>query len=255
MGGLRDGKEYFSQHPDEAQVDAVGRPITAGDSYYFNPTAGRIALERAYFETALANGSEGICPEEPEYFARAGYEPAFKSAWQQSYKTPWLDPASNISARSGRPAYGAIGDKSDLPTAEPARRYPARGAPNGSAAQPASLCAFRESSARTTRLPASAVQDVVGQVWTGSARTPVRYVGLRQDHTFSLAYLEYSSLYNLIRGTGRRLWFVSDPLEDDPSRSPNDYKSHYELTVAASLLFPEVDLMKCCRGRSGSTVM
>jgi len=90
-----------------------------------------------------------------------------------------------------------------------------------------------------TSLPA--VQDVVGQVWTGSARTPVRYVGLRQDHTFSLAYLEYSSLYQLLRGTGRRLWFTSDPVEDDATRTPADYKIHYEQTVAASLLFPEVD--------------
>src|SRR5436309_11603788 len=96
---MSDGKDYFAQHPDEAQVDASGKPITAGDSFYFSPTAGRIAIERAYYEAALANGSEGICPEEPEYFARAGYEPAFKTAWQEAFKSPWLDPASSISAR------------------------------------------------------------------------------------------------------------------------------------------------------------
>jgi len=32
-----------------------------------------------------------------------------------------------------------------------------------------------------------------------------------------------------------------DPLEDDPGRSQTDYKSHYEQTLIAALLFPEVD--------------
>ena len=90
-----------------------------------------------------------------------------------------------------------------------------------------------------TSLPV--VEDVVGQVWTGTARTPVRYAGLRQEYTFSLAYLEYSSLYHLLRGTGKRLWFLADPVEDDPNRTMADYKSHYEQTLAASLLFPDVD--------------
>jgi hypothetical protein len=45
----------------------------------------------------------------------------------------------------------------------------------------------------------------------------------------------------LMRGRGTRLWFLADPLEDDPNRTFDDYKTHYEQTLVASLLFPEVD--------------
>jgi hypothetical protein len=242
MGGMRDGKEYLAQHPGEAQTDAAGHPITAGDSIYFTPTANRIAAERAYYETALANGSDGICPEEPEYFARAGYEPAFRAAWEQMLKSPWLDPAGSISARwqaSRLMAQLETDQVSQLlqPVADAhpaARRMVAIHSPLHYA-----LAGIVSPQYAITSLPA--VQDVIGQVWTGTARTPVRYIGLRQDWTSSLAYLEYSSLYQLLRGTGRRLWFLTDPLEDDPTRTPADYKSHYEQTLIASLLFPEVD--------------
>ncbi len=242
MGGMRDGKEYLAQHPGEAQTDASGKPITIGDSIYYSPTPGRIAAERAYYEAALANGSEGICPEEPEYFARAGYEPAFKLAWQQSLNRPWQDPASSISARWQAGQLMARMETSQiaqilqpLSDARPAaRRMVAIHSPLHYA-----MAGIVSPHYAITSLPA--VQDVVGQVWTGTARMPIRYVGLRQDYTFSLAYLEYSSLYHLMRGTGKRLWFLADPLEDDPNRTQADYKSHYEQTLIASLLFPDVD--------------
>jgi hypothetical protein len=242
MGGMRDGREYMAQHPGEAQTDAAGKPITIDNSVYYSPTPNRIAAERAYYETALANGSEGVCPEEPEYFARAGYEDAFKTAWQQLLKSPWRDPASSVSAgwQAGQlMAQLETNQISQLldPVASghPAvRRMVAIHSPLHYA-----LAGIVSPHYAITSLPV--VQDVIGQVWTGTARTPIRYVGLRQDWTPSLAYLEYSSLYQLMRGTGKRLWFLADPLEDDPNRTFADYKSHYEQTLVASLLFPDVD--------------
>ena len=242
MGGMRDGKTYLTQHPGEAQTDSAGNPITIGESIYYSPTPGRIAAERAYYETALANGSEGVCPEEPEYFARAGYEPAFRTAWQQTLKRPWQDPASSISARWQAGQLMAQMETNQIaqllqPVADArpaARRMVAIHSPLHYA-----LAGIVSPHYAITSLPA--VQDVIGQVWTGTARMPIRYVGLRKDWTFSLAYLEYSSLYHLMRGTGKRLWFLADPLEDDPNRTLADYKTHYEQTLAASLLFPEVD--------------
>src|SRR5579871_5974361 len=80
MGGSREGKAYADAHRDELQTDAAGNPlIIGGDSFYLDPTTNRNAIERAYYELALSRGSEGVCPEEPEYFASAGYEAAFKS--------------------------------------------------------------------------------------------------------------------------------------------------------------------------------
>jgi hypothetical protein len=85
------------------------------------------------------------------------------------------------------------------------------------------------------------LQALVGQVWTGTARSPCRYEGVTTERTFENGYLEYSSLYNLMRGTGKRLWFLMDPLEDNPDRSMDDYQTNYEKTLIASLMFPGVD--------------
>lgn len=85
------------------------------------------------------------------------------------------------------------------------------------------------------------LQEIIGQVWTGTARSACNYAGVSAERTFENAFLEYSSLYNLARGTGKRMWFLMDPLEDNPDRSMEDYNSNYIRTLVASLMFPEVD--------------
>lgn len=42
------------------------------------------------------------------------------------------------------------------------------------------------------------------------------------------------------RGSPGRLWFLHDPVEDDPSHSWEDYRTNWECTVVASLLWPDV---------------
>ena len=44
----------------------------------------------------------------------------------------------------------------------------------------------------------------------------------------------------MVRPTGRKVWFLADPVEDNPNRSWNDYKRNYECTLTASLFWPEV---------------
>ena len=242
MGGSRDGKEYADKNPGEIQTAQDGTKISIGQSYYFAPTVNRIALERDFYAKALANGSGGICPEEPEYWLRAGYEDAFKLAWQTEYKTAWQPPHNSIDNRTKTAKLMAtmqtkhIADLlSDAASRKPnARRLVALHSPLSYAQWSVISPQYR-----ITNL--SQVQEVIGQVWTGTARTPVRYAGIRTDMTFSNAYLEYSSLYQLLRGTGKKLWFLLDPLEDNLSLSPQDYKSHYEQTLIAALLFPDVD--------------
>lgn len=241
MGGARDGKEYADKNPGEVQTDANGNKIAIGQSYYLVPTANRIAVERDFYAKALANGSDGICPEEPEYWLRAGYEDAFKTAWQQQYKTPWQPPNSSVDARTKAAKLMAtmqtrhVGDLlSDAASRKPnARRMVALHSPLSYA-----QWSIVSPQYRITSLPQ--VQEVIGQVWTGTARTPARYAGIRTDRTFSVAYLEYSSLFQLLRGSGKKLWFLLDPLEDNLSLSAQDYKTHYEETLIAALMFPDV---------------
>jgi hypothetical protein len=61
------------------------------------------------------------------------------------------------------------------------------------------------------------------------------------ERTFEVGFLEYSSFYQLLRGLGKRLWFLHDPLEDRPNLPMEDYHRNYVRTVVASLMFPEVD--------------
>jgi hypothetical protein len=80
----------------------------------------------------------------------------------------------------------------------------------------------------------------IGQVWTGTARTANQYKGALKERTFETAFLEYGSLQNLVRSTGRRMFFLNDPVEDDPNHDWDDYQRNWESTLVASLLWPDV---------------
>jgi hypothetical protein len=85
------------------------------------------------------------------------------------------------------------------------------------------------------------VQEVIAEIWTGTARSPAPLAGEIAERTFEVGFLEYSSFYQLMRGLGKRLWFLHDPLEDRPNLPMEDYHRNYVRTVVASLMFPEVD--------------
>ena len=93
--------------------------------------------------------------------------------------------------------------------------------------------------------PQSSLLDVgcdgyIAQVWTGTARTPNFYEGVKKERTFETAFLEYGSMQNLARASGRRIWYLNDPIEDNANHSWHDYRTNWESTLVASLLQPEV---------------
>ena len=93
--------------------------------------------------------------------------------------------------------------------------------------------------------PESSLLDVgcdgyIAQVWTGTARTPNVYEGRLKERTFETAFLEYGAMQNLVRASGRRVWYLNDPIEDNPDHTWADYRTNWESTLTASLLQPEV---------------
>jgi hypothetical protein len=80
----------------------------------------------------------------------------------------------------------------------------------------------------------------IAQVWTGTARTPNVYEGVLRERTFETAFLEYGAMVASTRGSKGRLWFLHDPVEDDPGHSWEDYQTNWECTMVASLLWPDV---------------
>ena len=47
-------------------------------------------------------------------------------------------------------------------------------------------------------------------------------------------------MQNLVRSTGRTVWYLNDPVEDNPRHDWTDYRTNWESTLTASLLQPDV---------------
>ena len=47
-------------------------------------------------------------------------------------------------------------------------------------------------------------------------------------------------MQNLVRATGRQVWYLNDPIEDNPDHDWEDYRLNWESTLVASLLQPDV---------------
>jgi len=243
MYGFRTGNDYIKDHADEGQTRKDGVILTCGPgSYYMVPTESRIKAAVQYFTNAINGGAQAICPEEPEFFQQAGYSDSFKKAWQDYYHEPWQDQESSIEARwkseqlKAHMEYTMI--KSIMDAAEKQKPSVRRMVACHSAV---SYYAWGIIYPHYECMMLPNLQEIIGQVWTGTARSANRYEGKVEERTFETAYLEYSSLANLVRNTGKKMWFLMDPLEDNPDRSMEDYHSNYEKTLVASLLFPSVD--------------
>ncbi len=243
MYGFRAGPNYVAEHEDEVQTSASGELLQCGPgSYYMVPTKNRIDVALDYFRTAIQNGTSAVCPEEPEFWANAGYSNAFKREWKDFYNEEWVDPSSSVLARWKSENLKAFLQLRMIRSIlEDAKKQN----PNiiGMVAHHSPVNYFTWAVPyyyhQINNIPQ--LDEIIGQVWTGTARSACKYEGVMAERTFENAFLEYSSLYNHIRGTEKRMWFLMDPLEDNPDRTMADYHTNYHLTLIASLLFPEVD--------------
>lgn len=243
MGGFRLGPDFASQHPEDVQTARDGTQLTCGPgSFYLAPTERRVQAMVNFFLQAIRNGSAAVIPEEPEYFASAGYEQSFKDAWQREYGQPWEAPDASMDARikaerlKGKLELHMI--RSILQAAEREKADVRRMVAHHS---PLNYHSWGISFPFDDFRMMPELQEVIGQVWTGTARSPVMYRGQLRERTFENALLEYSSLVELYRESGKRLWFLADPLEDSPDRTMEDYRTNYSHTLVASLLFTEVN--------------
>ena len=239
--GRFDGKN----HEDEAQTDRSGEKIShGGDVYYMSPGEAYGRYLTVGVKRALDAGAEAIHLEEPEFWVRGGYEPSFRREWKAYYGDEWQAPDSSPDAqyRASKLKYylyrRALSQVfSFVKEYEKAsgRRIPCY-VPTHSLLNYAH---WRIVS------PESSLLDVgcdgyIAQVWTGTARTPNVYEGELKERTFETAFLEYGAMQNLVRASGRRVWYLNDPVEDNPNHSWADYRYNWESTLVASLLQSEV---------------
>lgn len=240
-------------HWDEAQMDRFGNYIQHGkDVPYMVPTIAFSEYLATYIKKAIDCGVEAIHLEEPEFWAASGYSEAFKREWLTYYGEPWTAPhlspdaqyrASKLKAYLYYRALDRLCAQMKeyaLVTYNRAVRFyvPTHSLIN--------YTQWRIISPEALLVSMPSCDGFIAQIWTGTARTPNVYRGVRRERTFETAFLEYGVMQELTRGTGRDMWFLHDPIEDNPRYTWSDYRYNYRATVVASLLHPGVSKFEVC---------
>lgn len=240
--GRFDGKN----HEDNAQTDRNGKKIShGGDVYYMCPAENFGEFLSVGVQRGLDAGVEAIHLEEPEFWARAGYSEGFKREWQSYYKEPWQAPHESVDAqwrasklkyflyrRALQQVFNHV-QAYNKRTGRNVRCY----VPTHSLINYAHWCIV---SPQSSLAMLDGCDGYIAQVWTGTSRTPNHFRGKRKERTFETAFLEYGAMQNLVRATGRTVWYLNDPVEDNPRHDWDDYRRNWESTLTASLLQPEV---------------
>jgi hypothetical protein len=227
------------------QAMADGRPIVhpGVDLPYLCPSEayGRYLVGRV--RQALDAGAQAIHLEEPEYWARAGYEECFRREWRARFGEKWRAPESSVDAQySSGELKAALFRRVVQQVMEGIHAWGREHGRDVRGYVPThSLLAYAYSRivSPESQLLDAGIDGLVAQVWTGTARLPNVLEGRRQVRTFETAFLEYAALQGLARAAGRPLWYLGDPVEDDPGRSWASYRSEWEATIVAALMQSE----------------
>jgi hypothetical protein len=242
LRGDFDGKEHW----DETQQEKSGKLILHGgrEVPYVAPSLSYGRYLAQGVEAAIDAGAEAIYLEEPEFWARAGWSESFKREWQDYYHEAWQAPDSSPDAqyRASKLKY-FLYQRALAQVFDAVKKYGVvkhRTIPCYVATH--SLINYAQWNIVS---PESSLLDVgadgyIAQVWTGTAREPNLYNGKLQERTFETAFLEYGALDNIARSSGKPIWYLNDPIEDNPRHSWPDYRTNWESTLVASLLQPSV---------------
>ncbi len=238
--GHFDGKN----HVDEAQTDRHGKVIShGGDVYYMSPGPeyGKYLAQGVL--RAIDAGAEGIHLEEPEFWARAGYSEGFKRAWRARYKEDWTPPHESADAQyktsllkyvlyrdALKQVFDAVKEHNEK-TGKNVKCY----VPTHSLVN---YALWNIVSPESSLLTVGA-DGFIAQVWTGTARSKNFYEGKEAERTFQTAFFEYGAMTAATRGSDGRVWFLHDPIEDDPNHDWGDYQTNWRCTVVGSLFWPE----------------
>ncbi|MEO5892972.1 MAG: hypothetical protein ABIQ31_22170 [Ferruginibacter sp.] len=240
------GKFDGKTHEADGQVERNGKEIGHGKGIpYTVPTDSYIAYFKTIIKKVIDAGITAIYLEEPEFWARAGYSESFKTAWQKFYGFAWMPQhespeATYLSSKlkyqlyfhALKEVFQYAKTYSESKGLKVKCYVPTHSLLNYSAWQIVSP------EASLAALPG--MDGYIAQVWTGTSREPVYFNGLKKERVFENAFLEYGSMLSMVAPTGRKIYFLTDPIEDWP-RTWDDYKQNYQATYTAELMYPTVD--------------
>jgi hypothetical protein len=241
------GKWDGKRHLDEGQVQQNGDTIWHGHMVpYIVPSENFLSyLKENHIKRVIDAGIDAIYMEEPEFWTRAGYSEAFKREWQKYYGFPWRpqheSPENTWLSNKLKYElyYRAVEDVFTY-----AKEYGKSKDMNIRCYVPThSLLNYSQWSivspeASLASLPC--VDGYIAQVWTGTSREPNYYQGIHKERVFETAFLEYGCMVSMTAPTGRKMFFLTDPIEDWP-RDWEDYRRNYQATFTAQLLYPGID--------------
>lgn len=254
MAGIAWGEyqDYFTGkwdgkwHLDEGQVTRQGDTIWHGHLIpYIVPTENFIKyMKEAQIKRVIDAGIDAIYLEEPEFWARAGYSDAFKREWKKYYGFDWRpqheSPENTYLSNKLKYQlyYNALNEVFTY-----AKEYgKSKGMDVRCYVPTHSLVNYSQwqivsPEASLASLPC--VDGYIAQVWTGTSREPNYFNGKAKERVFETAFLEYGSMESMTAPTGRKMFFLTDPIEDLP-RDWVDFKKNYEATFTAQLLYPQI---------------
>ncbi len=240
--GRWDGRE----HPDEVERWADGQVVMcAGVRPYMLPTEGWTRHLQEMTRLSIDAGAQAILPEEPLGHLHTGYEAAFKPIWEARYGRPWQPESASPEAlfltgrlkaelylelertlaRTAKAHAASLGREVAvcLPVHSIYSNIAAKlAAPMGSAAGEPDIDAY------------------IGQVWTGPVNWCLAHYSSPDKTFFLSAYALYDYFDALAAGSGKKLWMLVDPVEDDPNHTWEEFQQWYQHCLVAMLLFPRV---------------
>lgn len=246
--GRWDGKEHW----DECQTDRNGNPILHGvDTPYMVPTRSFIQYLTEHLCTLIDKGITEIYMEEPEFWEAGGYSEAFKKEYLAYYGVDWEPPHTNINAkyRSSRLKaylYGRLVRHLSRNIKEYGRKAGKEIHFYVATHSLVNYAQWKIMSPESRLLDVDEVDGFIAQVWTGTSGTGNVYEGHYKSRTFETAYLEYGIMQELVKGTDKEVWFLQDPVEDNPEHGWEEYEDKYKKTLTAALFWPDVDHYEVC---------
>ena len=240
--GRWDGKT----HLDEGQVRAEGDTIWHGPMVpYIVPSLNYLKyFKETQVRRVIDAGVTALYFEEPEFWCWGGYSEAFKREWEEYYHQPWRpqDESPEATYLSGKLKYQLYYRALEEVSAYAKEYGKSKGLDVKCYVPTHSLLNYSQwhiVSPEASLASISGIDGYIAQIWTGTARAHNFYQGVRKERTFENAYLEYRCMASMTAPTGRRMRFLTDPIEDRATDWA-DYRTHYHATFTAQLLYPRI---------------
>ncbi|MBQ7687708.1 MAG: hypothetical protein IJT27_00680 [Clostridia bacterium] len=250
MSGKWDGRTHYDEMQRSRDGSVTGEFVHA--SGYMVPTVSFADYLTEKLKVAVDAGVEAIHVEEPEFLNDGGYSEAFKREFKLFYHEDWVPPHESVDAHYRAARLKAWLYRRAIERVSQSLREYAMVKYNRVLRFYVPTHSLLNYSQWKVMSPEGTLTDVPSldgykaQVWMGTSREANVYKGVYKERTFETAFLEYGVMQELVRGTGRTMWFDNDPIEDRPDYTWESYRQNYIETLMGSLLQPKINRFQIC---------